>query len=278
MKYLTLLSLITVLFSFPTLLQAKNTQSTLPTSINVLAPTSMTNVLTQLISIYSTKGNFSIAAHFDSPTELIADIEGGDSADIIMSDFPIRQHLSAPPSRMDDIHNQGLIEIASRTKIIANQLTLVVSKHHSALERLTFISSVDVRELIEKLGKNTLFIVPDPDTEPAGIYFKEAMITLGYWKKIKSKLIRASNNRNALHLIAEGHGIGFVYHSDAIEHNHVVILGTFPPKSHTAIIYEAAVVASPNMHLAREFLTFLSSKQAQQIFREYGFTSLESAW
>jgi molybdate transport system substrate-binding protein len=64
-----------------------------------------------------------------------------------------------------------------------------------------------------------------------------------------------------------------VYATDAMSSAKVKVVVTAPAKSHSPVIYPAAVVkASKNPSAARAFLDFLASPPGLAIFQKYGFT------
>ena len=55
----------------------------------------------------------------------------------------------------------------------------------------------------------------------------------------------------------------------------VEVLATFPPNSHSPVLYPAALVQGAKP-AAKGFLEFLASSQAAAIFSRYGFTVILS--
>lgn len=248
----------------------------LPISINILAPTSMTNVMSKIIREFSVKENISIASHFASANQLIDIIKRGDSADIIIADFPLRKDLSEPATPMDDIHNLGLIDIQSRTNIISDQLALVSHKDNVFIEHINLTQQNSLYDILGLLNEDHTLITPSTITEAAGLYAKEGLITLGFWKSLEARITPYSDNRQALHHINQTRGLGMVYMSDIHNFDHIIPLATFPQNSHAPITYQAAAVVGKQMSLARRFIHFLNSKPAQKIFRDYGFKTLST--
>jgi molybdate transport system substrate-binding protein len=66
--------------------------------------------------------------------------------------------------------------------------------------------------------------------------------------------------------------IGVAYRTDAIADEHVRILDTAPPDSHTPIRYGvAAVWTAKNISGAGDFIEFLLSAPIQAQLKQYGF-------
>jgi molybdate transport system substrate-binding protein len=64
-----------------------------------------------------------------------------------------------------------------------------------------------------------------------------------------------------------------VYETDAKISSKVEIVGTFPEDSHKPIVYPMAMVANAkNPQLSGDYMTYLQSTTALDIFKKYGFS------
>jgi molybdate transport system substrate-binding protein len=110
------------------------------------------------------------------------------------------------------------------------------------------------------------------DAVPAGIYGKAALTELGLWSQVEHKIAQTDNVRAALALVALAEApLGITYASDAMAQPRVSVLATFPETSHPPILYPAALTTDGTSLAAAEFLAFLQSAQATEIFRDSGF-------
>ena len=84
------------------------------------------------------------------------------------------------------------------------------------------------------------------------------------------------NVRAALQLVARGEApLGIVYGSDAIAESRVELVGVFPESSHPPIVYPVAVLQASTNGTAQDYLAFLRSDQAAQVFQKNGFTLIK---
>ena len=82
--------------------------------------------------------------------------------------------------------------------------------------------------LAELLGDGRL-AMGDPDHVPAGIYGKQALVSLGVWESVVQKLAPAKDVRTALVLVERREApLGLVYATDAAITPRVRVLGVFP--------------------------------------------------
>ena len=74
-------------------------------------------------------------------------------------------------------------------------------------------------------------------------------------------------------MVAKGEAdLGVVYRTDAVGNKKIRILDTAPAGSHQPIRYGvAAVWTAKNIPGAQEFISFLTTPQAQALLQEFGF-------
>jgi molybdate transport system substrate-binding protein len=91
---------------------------------------------------------------------------------------------------------------------------------------------------------------------------------------VNSKAILAKDVRQVLTYVETGNvDAGIVYATDAMSSAKVKVVATAPAKSHSPVIYPAAVIkASKNPAAARAFLDFLAGPRGRAVFQKYGFT------
>jgi molybdate transport system substrate-binding protein len=108
---------------------------------------------------------------------------------------------------------------------------------------------------------------------PAGAYAKEVLEFLRLYQALESKFIFAKDVRQVLAYVETGNvDAGMVYRTDANISNRVKIIEIAPEDTHSPIAYPVAIIReSKNPEAAQEFVQFLFSQPAQEIFKKYGF-------
>jgi len=225
-------------------------------SISIMATTSLTEVMSEIIENYARQKDLTVSAIYDSPAELERRIKEGERADIFISENP---------RWINDLKQLGVIDVYSISGIAGNRLALVADAEDkwTAPEQPTKI-------LLEKLTSR-LFVMVDYNTDPLGIYAKITLEKLGLFEKAKSMIVRAANSTNAIYLITKENTPGIVYYTDAYNNPEVKTLSTISEELSGRITYDAAVVAGDNMVDARAFLEYLKGPESQGLFRKYGF-------
>lgn len=230
--------------------------------ITVFAAASLTNAIETAAKTYEQQTGDKVRLSLASSSTLARQIAAGAPADIF---------ISANNKWMDWLDDQQLIKPNSRYDLLGNRLVLI-APGDSRLVPITIDAATDLTSLI---GSDDRIAVGDPDHVPAGIYAKQALVSLGQWETINPRLARADNVRAALALVERGEApLGIVYQTDVGISEKVKIIGTFPENSHLAITYPVALIADQAEANAIKFLLWLLGDDAGRIFADYGFEPL----
>ena len=225
----------------------------------VHAASSLTETLQELGKRYEQEHAQRIKLVFAASSTLARQIESGAPADVF---------ISADNDWMDYLATRQLIQPASRRELLGNELVLVAPSDSTVQLKIA-----DNFPLSAALGKSRLS-VGDPASVPAGKYARAALESLHVWNSVADKLVLGDNVRTTLNFVSRGEApLGIVYRTDALIDHGVRVVATFPSSSHPPIVYPVAALknASP---AALDFIQWLSSSNAQAVFKQYGFTVL----
>lgn len=226
-------------------------------SVTVFAAASLTQALTEVTKQYHAKHpNDQIRLSFASSSILARQIEQGAPAQIF---------VSADLKWMDHLQQQKQIDLPSRVNLLGNRLVLIAP----AGQARTLSLQPDAAWATSYRGR---LCIGSPDSGvPAGLYAKQAWISLKLWNQLKSRVVGTEDVRSALAFVERGEcDLGVVYQTDAKDSPKVKIVATFPAGSHAPIVYPAALMPKPSQS-ARRFLSYLQSPAAGQVFVRYGF-------
>jgi molybdate transport system substrate-binding protein len=165
---------------------------------------------------------------------------------------------------MDALQEKKLIVTDTRRNLLTNSLVLVVPSNSSlGLTGFRQLTNSNVKKI--SLG--------EPRSVPAGQYTEELFKNLGILEQLQAKFVFGNSVRNVLGTVESGNAdAGVVYTTDAKISDKVKQVATAPSNLHSSIVYPMAIIAaSKNQQAARTYTQFLSSKQAQEIFKKYGF-------
>jgi len=229
--------------------------------LTVFAAASLKTALDAAAAAWTAETGNEAVISYAASSALARQIEQGAPADIF---------FSADLDWMDYLAQRDLIDKASITRLLGNEIVLIAPQGSNAVAEIT-----QGFALAALLGDGRLAMA-DVKSVPAGKYGKAALETLGVWASVKDRLAQAENVRAALKLVATGEApLGIVYRTDAQAEAKVKIAGAFPASSHPPIIYPVARTTASRHAGAAAFITFLSSPAAADIFRAQGFRLLE---
>lgn len=227
--------------------------------LTVFAAASLTDVLQEAGTAFTQQTGIAVRFSFAASSALARQIESG---------APAGAFVSADEDWMNYLSAHGLIRRGTRADVARNSLVLVAPAD-SKLQ----LKVAPGFQLALALGGKGRIATADPDSVPAGKYAKAALIWLGVWNDVASRIVPAENVRSALALVSLGEApLGIVYATDARGEPKVRVVDTFPADSHAPITYPAAVTNSGDADAAA-FVQFLQGDAARDIFRRYGFAS-----
>lgn len=227
--------------------------------VTVFAAASLQGVMAAVSHAWTSQGHPNLRVSLDSSGTLARQIEQGAPAQIF---------ISADEKWMDRLAKQALLVPGSRKDLLTNTLVLIcpADQAHPLAVKPGF-------DLASQLGPRGRLAVGDPDSVPAGIYAKQALIHLGVWAQVASRLAPAANVKAALLLVERGEApAGVVYRTDALADPKVKLIGTFPNSSHDPITYPIALIGKQTgTPQAAGLLQFLEGTQARAIYAANGF-------
>ena len=253
------LTLISILVLGSTLFGLAGCSEKAPVTLNISAAASLTDALTEIHTLYTKENsNITITPNFASSGTLQKQIEQGAPCDVF---------ISAAASQMDNLEKGSMIVTESRKNLLNNKVVLVIP----ADSTLGLTSFNDLtKDIVKKIA------IGDPKSVPAGTYGQQAFDKLGITESIQSKLILGSDVRQVLSYVESGDvDAGIVYSTDAVVSSKVKVVASAPEEINAKIVYPVAVIkASQNTDAAQDYIDFLFTAKAKEIFEKFGFTTI----
>ena len=218
-----------------------------------------------------------IAVDFESRCEcqiVISYAGSGTLARQIEAGAPAGIFISADQLWMDWLQDKNAFVQNSRRIIAQNRLVVALSNQTKSPQNTDLDGIETIENSADRLAKmlqSGRIAMGDPDFVPAGRYAKQALEKLGLWQQLSGRLVFGENVRVPLSLVARGDvNAAIIYRSDVKVDPRVRAAYTFAVDSHIPIFYPAALVK--NSVVGEQFLEFLASGNARQIFLKFGFT------
>ena len=227
--------------------------------ITVFAAASLTDALKAIGANYEQRTGDKVIFNFGASSTLARQIAEGAPADIF---------FSADEAKMDALERKGLIDTATRRSLLSNTLVVVVA----ADSDLSVTSAASLTNAaVKKIA------LADPKAVPAGVYARAWLDKQQLWAIVEPKVVPTENVRAALAAVESGNvEAGVVYRTDAGISKKVKIAYEVPAADGPQITYPMAVVKETRQpEPAKKFLQYLASKEAGQVFKQFGFILLE---
>jgi len=222
--------------------------------ILVSAASSLRGVIDEVVEAYR--------EHFPGTDVAINTAASGVLLRQIERGAPVDLFLSASREEVDVLEAQGLVR--ARKGFAVNRLVVVVPGGRPPPKSFEGLSA----ERFERIA------IGNPGTVPAGRYARESFETLGLLDAIESRLVFGENVRHVLDWAVRGEvDAALVYATDAaLVADRIAIGPIAPPRSHTGIFYEGAVIeGARNPDRALQLLEFLGSVPGAEILSRKGF-------
>ena len=226
--------------------------------VNLAAAASLKNVFDdKLIPMFEEKyPGVKVTPTYASSGDLQTQIENGLETDVFMS---------AANKQMDALIEEGIIDNATNLQFLENKVVLIVPAD----------SDVNISSFDDLKDIDGTIAIGDPESVPAGQYAKEVLNNTGIWDDVESKLSLGTDVTAVLNQVAQGSAeCGIVYATDANSTSDVKVICEAPEDAlDTPVIYPVASLKNSTDDAATSaFMDFLQTKEAKDIFVDYGFT------
>ena len=229
----------------------------------VFAAASLEEALTEIGARYmAQRDHVSIVINFDSSGTLKTQIQEGADCGLF---------ISAGQGQMDQLEAEGFLLDGSRSDLLENTVVLAVPEDNPAGLR-------SFEQLRSALEEGTVLLAMGSGDVPVGQYTQKIF---AYWGLEEDDLAASgcltygSNVKEVATQVAEGTvDCGIVYGTDAYSAGLTVVDAAGPEMCGRAIYPAAILAGGRNLDGAGDFLDFLRTDQAAEVFSRVGFTPL----
>lgn len=249
-KVILIISLI-IIIGFAFMVGRVNNKKVLTVSV----ASSLKDAMEEIKQLYIQENpNLEINLNFGSSGSLKQQIEQGAPVDLF---FP------AARKEVDELNEKGLIEEETIKEVLSNELVLI-----SKDKEIEIRSFEDLKNL-----KGKYIGICEFSSVPAGYYAEEVLNYLDILETVRPNIVFAKNVKEVLTWVESGNAnLGIVYITDAKASDKVHAVCSAPERSHSPIVYPiAAIKSSKNLSEAKKFIDFLSTEDAKEVFKKYGF-------
>ena len=227
-------------------------------SLLLCAAASTTGVVEEIRDQYTRQTGQAVELNFASTATLATQIRSGAEADLFLAaDEGWARVLSGIPALVVD-----------RIDLLGNGLVVVLPKGSGRSLR-------SPGELLEASFASVAMANPD-SMVPAGLYAREALVRLGLWEGLRSRMVYGENVRAAMAYVETGSvEAGIVYRTDALASSQVDLALEIAPRLHRQIRYPLLLLSrGGHSAAARDLFDYLQGVEAAALFRKHGFARL----
>ena len=219
-----------------------------PTEITISAAASLKNSLGEIIEKFEHENkNIKINVNFGGSGALKNQIIAGAPVDIV---------FFASQKDLNELDKKGLVDEKYHGNILKNRLVIAGKREISSMDDI----------IGDKIAIGT------PETVPAGRYGKEALENAKLWDKVKDDLVYTKDVRSAAQYVDLSEvDYALIYKTDAKILKNTKIVYVVPEELHKPIIYSYGILKDHATDANIKFYDFLSSKEAQKIYKKYNF-------
>jgi len=227
-------------------------------SLLLCAAASTTGVVEEIRDRYTRQTGQAVELNFASTATLATQIRSGAEADLFLAaDEGWTRVLTGIPGVVVD-----------RIDLLGNGLVVVLPRGSGRSLR-------SPRELLEASFASVAMANPD-SMVPAGLYAREALVRLGLWEGLRSRMVYGENVRAALAYVeTRSVDAGILYQTDALASSQVDLALEIAPRLHRQIRYPLLLLSrGGHSAAARDLFDYLQGAEAAALFRKHGFARL----
>ena len=241
-----------------------------PVELIVFAAASMTETMNQIKEMYEQNNpNVTVTYNFDSSGTLLKQIKEGADCDLFISAAPTQMNAMDGSLIGDAEKNPDgldLIVTGSRVDLLENKVTLTVPEGNPK-----GVESLD--QLAELLKDGDVMLAIGNSDVPVGQYTLKIFNYYGIDETaVANKLTYGNNVKEVASQVSEGAvDCGIIYVTDAHSAG-LTVVDSATPEMCGQVIYPAAVMQGEKEEAAQDFLAYLQTDAAMQVFESVGFT------
>ncbi|WP_428484994.1 molybdate ABC transporter substrate-binding protein [Rhodopila sp.] len=224
--------------------------------VQVYAATTLRSALDPVLAACRDTGAAAVGIYAPTPV-LVRQLAAGAIADIL---------LTADPDWMDEADRQALIQPATRSNLLSNDLVL------AGPVGIPVAGTITESFPLEALLDGERLAMCDPDHDPAGRYAKQSLQALGFWRMVAPRIAVAESSLAAVTLVDLGEARAAIcFKTDMHGADHAAIVGIFSSRTHAPIVYPVALTHNTRAPSAADVLRFLRTSDALTIFTRFGY-------
>lgn len=227
-------------------------------NITVLADESLMLPLADLTRDYAKRTHTPVTVVVKNTADAERQIGQGLEAHLVLT---ANRHL------LDQITDQGSADVSSRHTIVRARLALVTT--HRVRDSLNLAERISFAAILR--ATDALPVLATDETTPAGAQAKALLSGQEFSENLRQRLIVEPGTEELFDTLRDENALALVLATSSIGEPDIRILSLLPDSLIPAVHYEIVVLGSELMNESSAFAYYLTSRQAQAIWKHYGY-------
>ena len=197
--------------------------------------------------------------------------DGRDAAQRIGQGLDANLLITASQSLLESLNERGLIDAFNKHTVASTQLALAapadVARRSNLTRHISFAAIL--------LAQPALPLLVLPETTLEGARAKALLQHQSYVDTLGERAVTVDTREAMIERLAQEPGFTLLLAADIAQEPSLKLLTTVPADVAPPVYYQAVLVASASMEPAREFMRYVQSPTAQQVFSGEGFQAVE---
>jgi molybdate transport system substrate-binding protein len=227
-------------------------------NLTILADESLMLPLARLTRDYATRTRTPLTVVIKNPQDAEKQIEQGLEAHVIITaDYPLLGRLT----------EQGLTDVSSRHSIARTGLALVAT--HDVKKTLNIAERFSFAAILKATGDAPIFSNAPLTLDGARV---EALKkNADFAETLNARLSIKPNAEDVITALRDEGGVALLLATASLNEPDIKLLSILPEDISPSVTYDAVVLGSELMDEAKDFTSYLASREAQAIFAHFGY-------
>ena len=233
--------------------------------LTIFTEPSLSVAMTKIARQYSKQYDVVTSISFNSPDNLIGDIDMGEAADVF---------ITANDDVIESLKLKGLVDIYNIVEIGQDSLNLVTSNENNKIPPILYNNDNNLSNSLKILNSKKVTLILDNYSSSSGKIGGELIKKLNLNDfKLFTKITEdrspittsITNNDNYYSLLLTSQ----IYNNKNIK----IIARSDARLDDMVARYKILIIAGNNMNVARQFLNFINNKKAKEILKSSGIST-----
>lgn len=229
-----------------------------PTNLSILTDEQLLMPLSRIARDYSKQTGTPLTVVLKDAEDTSHQIEQGLEAHVLITaNQPLILRLT----------EQGLTDVTSRKTIGQTQLALVtaspLSKQALIAKRISFAAMLAATPDLPVFTNNA--------ESYEGARAAALLTNPEFESDLAARLKPQANHDAVLEMLRDSDGLALILAADAVRETDISILAVLPDELSAPVLFEAVVLGSESMEEAKNFANYLAGREAQVMFKNFGF-------